>query len=220
MMQTEAQHGQIDGLRGARNRIGALGTEASTNEHDHEHRNERDGEDGRGTDGERLGPSERAEHAARLRLEQKHGQKRNDNNEQRKEQCRANLFGRVNENPPALRLGDRVRCILMSLGEMPVTILDHNDRGIDQHADGERKTTERHDVRGHTEKIDGNEGDQHRNWKGENRNQRRAEVKEKNNDDQADNHDLFEQVALQRVNGSVNQAGAIIARHDFDACGK
>ena len=53
--------------------------------------------------------------------------------------------------------------------------------------------------------------------RGENRDERGAEVKEKNNDHQADNDRLFQQVVLQRLNGIVDQPGTVVARNDFHA---
>ena len=39
----------------------------------------------------------------------------------------------------------------------------------------------------------------------------------KDDDDEADDDGLFEQVALQRFDGRMNQSGAVIARDNFDA---
>ena len=46
---------------------------------------------------------------------------------------------------------------------------------------------------------------------------RRAEVKQENDDDEADDDRLFEQVALQRFDGCMNQPGAVVSGDDLDA---
>ena len=43
--------------------------------------------------------------------------------------------------------------VLGRLGELPVGVLDHHDRRVDQHADRERDAAERHDVGGDAEVV-------------------------------------------------------------------
>ena len=48
---------------------------------------------------------------------------------------------------------------------------------------------------------------------------RGAEMEEEDDDDEADDDGFFDQVALQGLNGGVDQAGAVITGDDFDAGG-
>ena len=53
--------------------------------------------------------------------------------------------------------------------------------------------------------------------KSQDRNQRRAEVKQEDNDDEADDDRFFQQVALQRLDRVLNQSRSVISRNDFHA---
>ncbi len=70
----------------------------TADENDHQDRNERDGKNGRESDGESFCPGEWAKHAAFLRFEEKYGQERDEDDQQRKEDCRADLLCAAQEN--------------------------------------------------------------------------------------------------------------------------
>ena len=65
--------------------------------------------------------------------------------------------------------------------------------------------------------VHGDECRQHGDGQCEDRHQRRAEVKEKGDADEADDDGLEDQVALERVDGLVDQPGAVIAGDDLNA---
>ena len=123
----------------------------------------------------------------------------------------------MDEDPAALGVGDRTGAVGLALGEVSVAVLDHDDGGIDEDADGERESAERHDVRRDAEEVDGDEGDEHRDGQRDDHDERGAEVKEEDKDDQADDDRFFNQGALQGVDGVVDETGAIVRRFDFDA---
>src|SRR6202140_1361386 len=100
---------------------------------------------------------------------------------------------------------------------MSVPVLDHYNRGVHQNSNRQRQATERHDVRAYMQVIHRYESHRDRNRQRDDRNQRRAEMEEKDDDYEADDDGLFHEVALQGLDGFLDQTGAIIARHDFHA---
>jgi hypothetical protein len=90
------------------------------------------------------------------------------------------------------------------LGKLPVSVFDHNNRGVHENANGKSQAAERHDVRGDVEVVHRDEGCDYCDRQSQDRNQRRTEVKQEDDDHDADNDGLFEQVALQCFDGGVN----------------
>ena len=105
---------------------------------------QRDGEQRREDQRQSLGPRQRAEHAAFLRFKQEYRQERDDNYDERIEQSRANLLRRANKDPAAFCSADLPGII--ALCEMAIAVLHHDDGRIDEHADGQRQSAQRHDV--------------------------------------------------------------------------
>ena len=104
------------------------------------------------------------------------------------------------------------------LGELAVPVFDHDDRGVDEHADREGEAAKGHDVRADVEVVHGDEGSDHGDGQRKNRNQRRTEVKQENDDDHADDDRFFDQVALQSFDGRLNESGPIISGDNFNPC--
>ena len=90
--------GQIDSLGDSGNRIPRFRPQLAPDEKDHQHRNQRDGQQRREADGERLRPGQRPKHAPFLRFQQKDRQERNHDDDQREENRRADLLGRIEQN--------------------------------------------------------------------------------------------------------------------------
>ena len=103
------------------------------------------------------------------------------------------------------------------LGEMAVAVLHHDNCGIDQHTHGQRQAAKRHNVGADVQKVHGDERGQHGDGQRQDGNQRRTEVEEKGNADEAYNDCLEEEVPLERVNRLVDEPGAVIAGHNFNA---
>src|SRR6266536_2098160 len=99
---------------------------------------------------------------------------------------------------------------------MAIAVFDHDNRRVYQQADGKRQPAQRHDIRGDVQVIQRQERDYHRDGQGEDGDQGRAKVEEKDDDHQADNYCLFEEVALKRADGFVDQPGAIVGANNFD----
>ena len=85
------------------------------------------------------------------------------------------------------------------IGKVPVSVLDHHNGGIDQHANRQRQATKRHDVRTHVQVVHRNEGNHNSDGKRDDGNQRRAKVEEENDNDEADDGGFLDKVALQRL---------------------
>jgi len=102
-------------------------------------------------------------------------------------------------------------------GELAVAVLDHHDCRIYEDSDGQSKSAERHDVRADVEVVHRDERRNDGDWQCEDRDQRRAKVKQEENDDDADDDGFFEQIALQCFNGRVNQTGTVVTGDHFDS---
>ena len=90
--------------------------------------------------------------------------------------------------------------------EMAVAVFHHDNGGVHQHSDGQRQPAQRHDVGAHVQVIHRDERRNDGDGQRQNRDERRAEVEEENDDDQADDDRLFQQIALQGLDGFVNQS--------------
>src|ERR1700720_1087725 len=103
---------------------------------------------------------------------------------------------------------------------MSVPVLNHYNRGVHQDSNRQRQAAERHDVGTYVQVIHRYESHRDCNWQCDDRNQRRAEMEEKDDDYEADDDGLFHEVALQGLDGFLDQTGAVVARHDFHARGE
>ena len=91
---------------------------------------------------------------------------------------------------------------------------DHNGR-VDQNADCQRKSAERHDVAADMQEVHGNEGGEQGDRQSKDGNKRRAEMEQESNCDKTDHKAFEKQVTLQGLDRFADQAGAIIASMDF-----
>ena len=105
---------------------------------------------------------------------------------------------------------------MLPFRQMPIAVFDHHDRRIDQHADRQCQAAQRHDVGTDLEIIHGYERGQDGERQSEDRDQRGAKVKQEDDDHQADDDCLLEQVAFEGVDRRFDQARAVVTRHDFD----
>ena len=127
---------------------------------DHQNRHNRDRQNRRKSDGESLGPRQRPEHSAFLGFEQEHWQKRDHNDQQRKKSGRLPAWRRREAAADARDssiFSPASSACMLTFRQMPIAILDHDDRCIDQHTDRQRKSTQRHDVRADLQVVHGNE---------------------------------------------------------------
>jgi hypothetical protein len=103
MSQAEFQGWQVNRLCDTRNWIGTFRPQTAPNHHHHQYWHKCDGKDRGGADRQGLGPCQWSEHAPFLRFEQKDRHKGNNDDDQGKEERRANLFGCVDKNGVPLR---------------------------------------------------------------------------------------------------------------------
>ena len=182
---------------------------------EHEHGNECDREKRGKAHREGFRPGQRPEHTAFLRFQQEHWQERNDDNDEREENRRAYLLRRIEQDTAALHFVNRP--VFLSFREMAVPVLDHDDGGVHEHSDGKGKSAQRHDVGGDVQVIHRDEGREHGDGQRQDGHESGAEVKQEHDNDQADDDRLLQQVALERVDGGMDEAGAVVSGDDFDA---
>ena len=101
--------------------------------------------------------------------------------------------------------------------QMLVGVLDHDDRGIDHGADRDGDAAEAHDVRADAEQLHAAIGDQHADRQHEDGDQRAAHMQQEHDADERDDQALLDQRALERLDGAVDQVGAVVDRLDLDA---
>ncbi len=127
-------------------------------EQEPERRVEGDGQAGGDQDGEVLGVGQRLEQAAFLVLEGEDRQESDGDDEQGEEARTGDEFDGPDDDVVRVLLPP----VLLPLLEALVRLLDDDDRGIHQRADGDRDTAERHDVGGDPHQPEGDERQEHR----------------------------------------------------------
>src|SRR5215469_12842463 len=213
--ETQAQKRKVERLRDPGNRIPRFWSQTPANEKNHQNGHQRDCEHRRETDGESLSPREGTEHASFLRLEQKHRKKRNHDDQKRKENSGRDLFGRVEKNLLALRLGNRRRCACLMFRELAIAVLNHNNGCIDQNTDSQGQASKRHDVGTDVQLVHRDERGDHRDRQREDGDQRGPDVKQEDDDDDANDDGLLQQVALEGFDGSADQPGTVVTGDVF-----
>jgi hypothetical protein len=146
---TETQDREVNRLRPAREGISNFRPQTAPNKDHHQYGYQSDGEDGGESHGEGLCPGKGPEHSSFLGFQKEHGQKRNENDEQRKENRWANLFGCAGQNAPPFGFRQFGGCLAIGgkmFREVTVAVLDHDDGGIDEYTNRKRQSSKRHDV--------------------------------------------------------------------------
>ena len=89
--------------------------------------------------------------------------------------------------------------------QVPVRVLEHHDRGVDDHADAEGEAAERHRVQREAAEVEQREraDDRHRNRRADD--QRRAEVAQEREDDQHDEDAAEQRVLLHVVDRALDE---------------
>ena len=91
-------------------------------------------------------------------------------------------------------------------------VLDHHDGRVDHRADGDGDAAQAHQVGIHAQEAHGDEGDQDADRQHQDGDQCAAQVEQEDDADQGDDQGFFEQRDLERVDGLVDQFGAVIHR--------
>ena len=191
-----------------------LGQHFTPNKVAHQHRNQRHSKERTGRHGVGFGERQWRKHSPFLRLKRKHRHETDGNDQQREKQRGADFRGRPGDNLPSV-LG----CEWRSL-HMLVHVLYHNDGPIDHSADSNGDSAERHNVG--VDALPVHDGKRHQNAhrQADNRHQRRADVKQKDNAHQADDQKFFQQLKKEVVDGALNQARTVVNRDHFNAIGQ
>ncbi len=109
---------------------------------------------------------------------------------------------------------------LLPLLELLVGLLDDDDRGVVQGADGDGQAAEGHDVGRDPQQPEGDEGQQDRDRDGDDRDERAGDVPEEEEDHEADGEQDLEERRLQVADGPVDEVGPVIDRDDLDPGGQ
>ena len=96
-------------------------------------------------------------------------------------------------------------------------VLDHDDGGVHQRADGDGDPPQGHDVG--VDPLPGHdkEGGEHADRQGEDDHQGRTEVDQEDDADQGDDEAFYQQLVTQIVDGPFDQARAVVGRDDLHA---
>ena len=89
-------------------------------------------------------------------------------------------------------------------------VLDHHDRRIDHCADGDGDAAEAHDVRAEPQQPHADIGHQHAERQRDDGDERASRMQQEDDADERDDEAFLEQGSLQRVDGAVDQVGAIV----------
>ena len=99
-------------------------------------------------------------------------------------------------------------------------VLDHDDGGVDHRPDGDGDAAQAHDVGVDAERPHADEGGEDGDRQHQDGDQRRAQMQQENDADQRDDQAFLGQRALERVDGTVDQFGAVIDGLDADPRGQ
>jgi hypothetical protein len=101
--------------------------------------------------------------------------------------------------------------------ELLVGVLHLDDGAVDQDADGDGDSRQRHHVRGDTQERHGDEGQQHRDRDRDDGDDRGRDVPQEDQDDEADDQHLQQQLVLQVVDRALDQVRPVVGGDDPDA---
>ena len=193
--------------------MGVLASDPAADQDRRQGRRERHRQDRREAHGVGLGVGQGLKKPAFGGLQRKHRQERHRDDQQGKEDGRTHLLHGADHHRQPVR-------IILVLLQALVDVLHEDDRGVDHGADGYRDAAEGHDVGRQALLEHGDEGQEHRHRQGEDGHQRAAHAEQKEEDDQADHHHLFEQGVGQRVDGRLDQLRAVVGHLDAHPLGQ
>ncbi len=163
---------------------------------------------GGGAHGIGLGEGQGFEESAGLLLQGKDRQEGDGDHQQRVEEGRPHLLGRIGDDLP-------VRLLASVSFQMFMGVFDHDDGGVDHCPDGDGNAAQAHDVGVDPLEAHDHEGHQNRHRQGEDGHQGAGQMKKEDGRDQGDDDTLFDQLFPQVIDGMVNQPGAIVNRLDL-----
>src|SRR5687767_4408164 len=101
---------------------------------------------------------------------------------------------------------------------MPVRVLEHDDGGVDNHADAERQPAEGHRVERKSAEVEQGERSDDRHWNRRADDERRSEIAQEREDDEHNEHAANQRVLLHVVDG-VPDIGRRVLRDDHPDAG-
>ena len=105
----------------------------------------------------------------------------------------------------------------LSRGNVSINVFGHDDAHVTDITDGDRQSCERHNVRIDAEPIHRDERTGDRQRERQHRCHRAAQMQQECDDDQRAQQRFFTQRLLQRIDGLMDDVGAIIERHHMYA---
>ena len=139
---------------------------------------------------------ERLEESPFLRFECEDRHEGNCDHQQREKARPANFLNRADEHLFEIALPP----VPLPCFEFLVRVLHHNDRSVNERADGHSDAAERHDVGIDAEETHRDEGENHRGGQRDDGNDRARDVPEEDEDHERDDQHLDEQLVFERVN--------------------
>ncbi len=166
--------------------------------------------------GQRLGVCQGFEEPAFLGLEGE-DRKERDADDQQREEARA---GDLADGLLDQGLGVARPTHPFPLLELLVGLLDDDDGGVAEGADGDGDPAQRHDVGSQTHALEGDKGDEHRERDGDDGDDRARQMPEEEQDDKAQRQHDLDDGSLEVVHRAVDELGAVVADDDLDALGE
>ena len=196
----------------ARDWVFGLGVNLAAEEEVAERRRHSHREEGRREHDEGLCIRQGLEEATSLSREAEDWQERDGDDAEREEDRRRDLAGRLAEQLRALLFG-HVRGGGL---ELLVGGLDHDDLGVHSRAYRDGDAAEGHDRRGDAREVHGDEGRHDSEREGEDGEERAPDVQEEEDDHGGDDDHLLDEGVAERRDRPLDQARAVVDRHDLD----
>ena len=179
----------------------------------HQRRREGDREYSGDGHGEVFREGQRLEQPSLLRLQGKNRQEGQGDHEQGEEARPSDLLDRFDQYFAIVAL----RAFRLPSLELLVRVLDDDDRRINESANRDRDSAERHDVRVDPENVHGNERQNYRRRKRDDRDHRAGQVPQEDENDERDDQHFDHQLVLERADRLLDQFRAVVRGDDLYA---
>ncbi len=213
--QDKVREGTVGPDQESVDRVFLLRRDFPPDEHQHQDRHQGHAEKGGKPHGKGLGEGERLEEPALLRGQGEDRHKAHRDHQEREKQRPAHAARGCYDDLDTLRPIGLTAVVLPEVVELLVRVLDHDDRGVHHGPDRDCDPPQRHDVRGQAQGTHGNEREEDRDRESDDRDQRRADVPEKDETDKGDDDALLDELFTQGGYGRVDQLAPVIGRDNL-----
>ena len=211
----------IDRDQRPRDRVLLLVGSAAADPIAHQHRNQGDRQAGGRRHGIGLREGQRAEQPPLLSLQREDRHEGQGDDQQREEQRRPDLLGRLRDDIPALlALQGLTRMGVLPSLQLLVRVLDHHHGRIHHRADGDCDAAQGHDVGVDALIAHHQKGRHHAQRQRDDGHQGGAQMPQEDGADDSHDQELLDQLARQVVDRALDQGTAVIGRDDLDALGQ